>query len=96
MGTTTCRTLEFATSKNNNNGQWTINDEGNGETDLFIYPGYKFKMTDMLLTNLHLPKTTLLMLVCAFAGYGNTMKAYREAVEKKYRFYSYGDCMLII
>ena len=86
VGTTVCRTLESAT---------VLNAE-KGETDLFIYPGYRFKMTDMVLTNFHLPRTTLLMLVCAFGGYDNVMKAYREAIEQKYRFYSYGDCMLII
>jgi S-adenosylmethionine:tRNA ribosyltransferase-isomerase len=67
-----------------------------GNTDLFIYPGYKFKLVDCLLTNFHLPKTTLLMLVCAFAGKELMLKAYQEAVDKKYRFYSYGDAMLII
>ncbi len=67
-----------------------------GNTDLFIYPGFKFKLVDCLLTNFHLPKTTLFMLVCAFAGRELMLKAYQEAVEKKYRFYSYGDAMLII
>ena len=66
------------------------------ETDLFIYPGYKFKLTDCLLTNFHLPKTTLFMLVCAFCGENLAKKAYLEAIEKKYRFYSYGDAMLIL
>ncbi len=67
-----------------------------GDTDLFIYPGYKFKLTDCLLTNFHLPRTTLFMLVCAFAGHDLVKKAYQEAIDKKYRFYSYGDAMLII
>lgn len=67
-----------------------------GNTDLFIYPGFKFKLVNCLLTNFHLPKTTLFMLVCAFAGRELMLKAYREAVEKKYRFYSYGDAMLIL
>ncbi|MFC1805243.1 tRNA preQ1(34) S-adenosylmethionine ribosyltransferase-isomerase QueA [Candidatus Omnitrophota bacterium] len=67
-----------------------------GETDLFIYPGFKFKFTDCLLTNFHLPRTTLFMLVCAFAGEELIKRAYRQAVDKKYRFYSYGDAMLII
>ncbi|MDO8489031.1 MAG: tRNA preQ1(34) S-adenosylmethionine ribosyltransferase-isomerase QueA, partial [Candidatus Omnitrophota bacterium] len=67
-----------------------------GNTDLFIYPGYKFKLVDCLLTNFHLPKTTLLMLVSAFAGKELILKAYQDAVDKKYRFYSYGDAMLII
>ncbi len=85
VGTTALRTLEtYADGRK----------EGN--TDLFIYPGYKFKLVDGLLTNFHLPKTTLLMLVCAFAGKDLILKAYQEAVAKKYRFYSYGDAMLII
>lgn len=67
-----------------------------GETDLFIYPGYEFKITDCLITNFHLPKTTLFMLVCAFAGTGLMKRAYQEAVDAGYRFYSYGDCMLIL
>lgn len=67
-----------------------------GFTDLFIYPGYKFKVVDCLLTNFHLPKTTLLMLVCAFAGRDLVLQAYQEAVKERYRFYSYGDAMLII
>jgi len=67
-----------------------------GNTDLFIYPGYKFKLVDCLLTNFHLPKTTLLMLACAFGGQELILKAYQDAVNKKYRFYSYGDAMLII
>jgi len=68
----------------------------NGYTDLFIYPGYKFKLSNSLLTNFHLPKTTLFMLVCAFAGEALAKKAYQEAVDKNYRFYSYGDAMLIL
>lgn len=67
-----------------------------GETDLFIYPGFKFRITDCLLTNFHLPRTTLFMLVCAFAGEKLIKKAYQEAIDKKYRFYSYGDAMLIL
>ncbi len=67
-----------------------------GYTNLFIYPGYQFKVADCLLTNFHLPKTTLLMLVCAFAGRDLIMRAYDEAIKGKYRFYSYGDAMLII
>ena len=85
VGTTSLRALEtFASGRK----------EGN--TDLFIYPGYKFKLVDCLLTNFHLPMTTLLMLVCAFGGKDLMLKAYQEAVDKKYRFYSYGDAMLII
>jgi len=67
-----------------------------GHTDLFIYPGYKFRLADGLLTNFHLPRTTLFMLVCAFAGDNLIKKVYQEAIAKKYRFYSYGDAMLII
>ncbi len=67
-----------------------------GHTDLFIYPGYKFRLVNALLTNFHLPKTTLFMLVCAFAGEKLMKEAYSQAVERKYRFYSYGDAMLII
>jgi len=85
VGTTSLRALEtYAAGRK----------EGN--TDLFIYPGYKFKLVDCLLTNFHLPMTTLFMLVCAFGGKELMLKAYQEAVEQKYRFYSYGDAMLII
>ncbi|MCK9430453.1 MAG: tRNA preQ1(34) S-adenosylmethionine ribosyltransferase-isomerase QueA [Candidatus Omnitrophica bacterium] len=85
VGTTALRTLEtYADGRK----------EGN--TDLFIYPGYKFKLVDCLLTNFHLPMTTLFMLVCAFGGEKLMKQAYQEAVEKQYRFYSYGDAMLII
>ncbi len=66
-----------------------------GETDIFIYPGYRFRVVDVLLTNFHLPESTLLMLVCAFGGMENVLKAYRHAVEEKYRFYSYGDAMFV-
>ncbi|EKD78007.1 MAG: hypothetical protein ACD_42C00086G0001 [uncultured bacterium] len=66
-----------------------------GETKIFISPGYQFRVVDMLLTNFHLPKSTLLMLVCAFAGFDRVMQAYETAVEKKYRFFSYGDAMLL-
>lgn len=84
VGTTSCRTLEtFARGKKE------------GQTGLFIYPGFTFAMTDCLLTNFHLPRTTLFALVCAFAGTKLAHRAYQEAVEQKYRFYSYGDAMLI-
>ena len=66
-----------------------------GYTDIFIYPGYKFKAIDALITNFHLPKSTLVMLVSAFAGRENTLNAYKEAVDKKYRFFSFGDSMFI-
>ena len=67
-----------------------------GDTDIFIYPGYEYKVTGALLTNFHLPQSTLIMLVCAFAGKELIMEAYRQAVEQRYRFFSYGDCMLIL
>ena len=67
-----------------------------GETDLFIVPGFRFQVVHGLLTNFHLPKSTLLMLVSAFAGRELITRAYRHAVEERYRFYSYGDCMLIL
>ena len=67
-----------------------------GETDIFIYPGYEFQLVDGLITNFHLPESTLLMLVCAYAGQSNTLAAYRHAIAENYRFYSYGDAMFII
>ena len=70
--------------------------EISGWTDIFIYPGHKFKCVDALITNFHLPKSSLLMLVSAFAGYDNIIRSYNEAIKQKYRFYSYGDAMLII
>ena len=85
VGTTTLRALESAAASG----------ASSGETDLFIYPGYEFQVVDRLLTNFHLPKSTLLMLVCAFGGRGNMLRAYRHAVEQRYRFFSYGDAMLI-
>jgi S-adenosylmethionine:tRNA ribosyltransferase-isomerase len=88
VGTTSVRTLESAF----NNGKI---QPGRGSTNLFIYPGYKFKAVEKLLTNFHLPKSTLLMLVAAFAGLDLIKKAYTEAIRQKYRFYSYGDCMFI-
>jgi S-adenosylmethionine:tRNA ribosyltransferase-isomerase len=89
VGTTSVRALESAYD-----GEHIL--PGQYSTDLFIYPGFEFKVVDRLLTNFHLPKSTLLMLVSAFAGKDFILKAYREAVGKKYRFYSYGDCMLIL
>jgi S-adenosylmethionine:tRNA ribosyltransferase-isomerase len=70
--------------------------ETSGDTDLFIYPGFEFRGTGAMLTNFHLPRTSLLLLVCAFAGKKLALAAYRHAVEERYRFYSYGDCMLIV
>lgn len=93
-GTTSCRVIEANADKLKNIKRNSFGLKG--LTDLFIYPGYKFKAVDCLLTNFHLPRTTLLMLVCAFAGRDLIMRSYREAIEKKYRFYSYGDAMLII
>ncbi len=88
VGTTSMRTLESAGQSG------TLNAES-GETDIFITPGYRFKIVDVLLTNFHLPKSTLLMLVCAFGGMQQMLAAYRHAVEQEYRFFSYGDAMLI-
>jgi len=90
VGTTTVRTLETVA---NQNGEVM---PGRGWTDIFIYPGYKFKAVDILVTNFHLPRSTLLMLVSAFAGKESIINAYSVAVEKKYRFFSFGDAMLII
>jgi S-adenosylmethionine:tRNA ribosyltransferase-isomerase len=90
VGTTCVRTLEYAADSN---GQ--IEAIKNGNCDLFIYPGYRFKVVDAMITNFHLPKSTLLMLVSAFAGRKNILNAYRSAIENRYRFYSYGDAMLI-
>ncbi|MBE6753105.1 MAG: tRNA preQ1(34) S-adenosylmethionine ribosyltransferase-isomerase QueA [Ruminococcaceae bacterium] len=89
VGTTSCRTLESCAAED---GSFTACD---GWTDIFIYPGYKFKAIDALLTNFHLPESTLIMLVSAFAGYDNTMKTYNTAVEERYRFFSFGDAMFI-
>ena len=69
---------------------------GSRDTDIFIYPGYKFKAVDGLITNFHLPESTLLMLVSAFAGRDNVLKAYEEAIKERYRFFSFGDAMLLI
>ena len=67
-----------------------------GETGIFIYPGYRFKVTDGLITNFHLPESTLIMLVSAFAGRENTLNAYEIAIREKYRFYSFGDAMIVL
>jgi len=91
VGTTTVRTLEYAAGQAGGDRV----EEGQGEADLFIYPGYQFRMVDALLTNFHLPQSTLLMLVCAFGGKELVLNAYRHAVKSGYRFYSYGDCMLV-
>jgi len=90
VGTTAARVLESCSNKN-----FELKAQ-KGWTNLFIYPGYKFKFVDSLITNFHLPKSTLLMLVCAFAERDLILKAYQEAIEKKYRFFSFGDAMLIV
>ena len=89
VGTTSCRTVESAADENG------LLKESKGWTDIFIYPGYKFKVLDRLITNFHLPESTLLMLVSALAGRENILNAYKEAVELKYRFFSFGDAMFI-
>lgn len=90
VGTTCVRTLEYAAKAS---GEVSA---GAGACDLFIYPGYRFKVVDALITNFHLPQSTLIMLVAAFAGRQNVLNAYQEAIKRKYRFYSYGDAMLIL
>ena len=90
VGTTSCRTLEAAAAK------YGEVKSCEGWTDIFIYPPYDFKVLDGLITNFHLPESTLIMLVSAFAGYDNVMSAYKTAVEEKYRFFSFGDAMLIL
>ena len=89
VGTTSCRTLESAA------GEDGILQAKSGWTDIFIYPGYRFKIMDGLITNFHLPESTLLMLVSAFAGKDHIMAAYKEAVKERYRFFSFGDAMMI-
>ncbi len=90
VGTTSCRTLESMADENG------VLRPGSGWTEIFIYPGYRFKITDGLLTNFHLPESTLLMLVSAFAGREQVLYAYEEAVREGYRFFSFGDAMLIV
>lgn len=90
VGTTVVRALESAAQEGDGVRA------GSGWTDLFIYPGYSFRMVDVLVTNFHLPRSTLLMLVCAFAGTRKVLEAYHEAVRQRYRFYSFGDAMLIL
>lgn len=89
VGTTSCRTIESATDESG------VVHAGEGDTDIFIYPGYKFKVLDCLITNFHLPESTLLMLVSALAGKEHIMDAYKEAVDMRYRFFSFGDAMFI-
>lgn len=90
VGTTSCRTIESAADENG------IVKSGCGNTDIFIYPGYHFKVLDCLITNFHLPQSTLLMLVSALAGRETVLAAYEEAVKERYRFFSFGDAMLIV
>ena len=90
VGTTSCRTVESAADENGRV------QPGCGDTEIFIYPGYRFKALDCLITNFHLPESTLVMLVSALAGRENVLAAYREAVEERYRFFSFGDAMLVI
>ena len=85
IGTTTVRTLE----------SWALSGDALGDTSIFITPGFKFRLTDLLLTNFHLPKSTLMMMISAFAGYDHVMALYRHAIERRYRFFSYGDAMLL-
>lgn len=90
VGTTSCRTVESCAKK------YGEIKECSGDTDIFIYPGFEFKCMDGLITNFHLPESTLIMLVSAFAGYNNVMNAYNTAVKERYRFFSFGDAMLIL
>lgn len=90
VGTTSCRTLESVAAKHGK----VVEDDG--DTSIFIYPGFDFKVLDGLITNFHLPESTLIMLVSAFASYDNIMNTYKTAVEEKYRFFSFGDAMMII
>lgn len=89
VGTTSCRTVESAADENG------MLEACCGDTDIFIYPGYRFKVLDGLITNFHLPESTLVMLVSAFAGRENVLNAYQEAIEERYRFFSFGDAMFI-
>lgn len=89
IGTTSCRTIESASDESG------IVHAGNGDTSIFIYPGYKFKVLDALITNFHLPESTLVMLVSALAGRENVLNAYNEAIKERYRFFSFGDAMFI-
>ncbi|RPJ78183.1 MAG: S-adenosylmethionine:tRNA ribosyltransferase-isomerase, partial [Deltaproteobacteria bacterium] len=89
VGTTSVRTLEYATNKDG------IVTDGPGQCDLFIYPGYQFQTVTSMITNFHLPKSSLIMLVSAFAGRSAILSAYQEAIQKNYRFFSYGDAMFI-
>jgi S-adenosylmethionine:tRNA ribosyltransferase-isomerase len=91
VGTTTVRTVEYAAAQSSDGKV----SPGSGEADIYIYPGYSFRVVGALITNFHLPQSTLLMLVCAFGGKQQVMSAYQYAVEQRYRYYSYGDCMFV-
>ena len=93
VGTTSCRTLESAANLPEFNGEIKA---GSADTGIFIYPGYEFKVIDGLITNFHLPESTLIMLVSAFLGRERTLAAYEEAIRERYRFFSFGDCMIIL
>jgi len=102
VGTTVVRALEDAAAKSaarrgssRGPASETVVAPGRAEAEIFIYPGYRFRVVDALLTNFHLPKSSLLAMVAAFAGRQRILRAYRHAIEQNYRFYSYGDCMLI-
>lgn len=98
VGTTTTRVLEYLAGKStvqDQNGRWPIN-AGQGWADIFMYPGFQFRIVQGLITNFHLPRSTPLLLVCAFAGRDLIFHAYEEAIRRQYRFYSYGDAMIII
>ena len=95
IGTTSVRTVESAARDNFSDGILTLKEES-GDTDIFIYPGYEFKVVDAMLTNFHLPESTLLMLISTFYDREQILKIYEDAVNKKYRFFSYGDAMLIL
>jgi S-adenosylmethionine:tRNA ribosyltransferase-isomerase len=94
VGTTAARLLEHSAALNEGAGQVVAG--GSGDADLYILPGFRFRVVDGLLTNFHLPRSSLLMLVAAFAGREPVLKAYTEAIEQRYRFYSFGDCMVIL
>ena len=89
VGTTVTRTLETVADERG------VVHAGSGRSELFIYPGYRYRVVEAMLTNFHLPRSTLIMMVAAFAGRENVLAAYREALAQGYRFYSYGDCMFI-
>jgi S-adenosylmethionine:tRNA ribosyltransferase-isomerase len=95
VGTTVVRALEDAALRAAESGSRSVVEPGKAEARLFIFPGFRFRVVNALLTNFHLPRSTLLALVCAFAGREGVLAAYEHAVETAYRFYSYGDCMLI-